>query len=321
MIRQVHFHGPLADAFGSEPIPIRAQNFEMLLRGLRSRFPDLKKKLLEFEQLAIIKQNGDDYKGVSMDGLDWNFGNYPDIHLSVSRQGSGFEFLGYVGWAAVAAMVAVNIAVTLVMSVVTKAMADTPKTNEGQATTKTESNLFNGAVNNLQQGHPVPLVYGTFKVGSTTISSEVSVEKQGIAAPDYVNATSGETVTGNVLSNDNQIDPLSVSKFTVDGVEHNAGATYTSTNYNVTINADGSYSVTVGSGYVGSFRIWYTAVGTTTTGAQSHLQVQVRALQVWQPQDPGGTGGVKVDVSVSFLHKYLSNKRQVFNEPKRPLPY
>lgn len=74
--------------------------------------------------------------------------------------------------------------------------------SSGASETKNNpSYVFDGAVNTLAQGHPVPVGYGEMIVGSAVISASVDVEQIQIttsvdssgAAPTYVNS-SGQTV-------------------------------------------------------------------------------------------------------------------------------
>jgi predicted phage tail protein len=290
MIRTISFHGPLAERY--KPVKLHADNFSMMLRGLQSVYPDIRRTLLQFDDLAIVKQHGDKFEGVEHERLGWQFGDYPDIHLSVGRKGAGtgaeFAFLSYTGWTAVAAYVAVNIAVAITLSFVMSALADTPQTSEGEERSKNASNLFNGATNVLEQGHPVPLIYGTFKVGSVTVSTEVSPEKQSIAMPDYIEIEAGTTGTGNVLANDVAVDALAISTFVVNGTSQNAGTTYTHASYSIHVDANGSYSITPAADFEGTFSFTYTASSPLTPSTTATVKVQSFSRTPYSNYSDGG---------------------------------
>lgn len=293
MIRNFHFHGDLATLYGDKPLRFNADGIPMMFRALQSRHPTFRRDLSQFSQIAFVKQNGERFVPIPEEQLDWAFGNYPDIHIAAGVDGAGvetFAYLGYVGWAAVAAYVAVQIVVMVVMTAITKALADKPKTHEGQQVDRKESNLFNGPANNVNQGHPLQLIYGTFKVGTTRVSSEVVSEKQTIATNDVHQILAGTTDSGNILANDYGVS-VSLASFVVNGVTTAAGGTYTNANYSITINADGHFSVSADAEFVGEFYVTCNVIGANGSNGTSILTVQSYIPAVYDGGGGGGDGG------------------------------
>lgn len=65
---------------------------------------------------------------------------------------------------------------SMIMGGVVELLSPQPKNNSGptEAADNTPSYNFNGAVNTLAQGHPVPLAYGRIMAGSAVISAGIT---------------------------------------------------------------------------------------------------------------------------------------------------
>lgn len=100
-------------------------------------------------------------------GLMWATGGLAGIGLS------GFSGLaGLTGMAGLAVSVAGNIGLALVLGGIAGILAPTPKAQSlPERPANTPSYNFDGAVNTVAQGNPVPLAYGHLIVGSQVISS------------------------------------------------------------------------------------------------------------------------------------------------------
>lgn len=70
------------------------------------------------------------------------------------------------------------IGITIIGVIALISGALTPKEKEQENPDERTSFLFQGAVNQSEQGGPVPLIYGEFLVGSTVISGGIAVEEQ-----------------------------------------------------------------------------------------------------------------------------------------------
>ena len=78
----------------------------------------------------------------------------------------GATFFGLTKWAAVAAYGTLTVGVNLALAGVSQLLAPGPETEDQQE----EGYLFNGPVNNIAQGLPVPVCYGELMVGGSPIS-------------------------------------------------------------------------------------------------------------------------------------------------------
>ncbi|MFN3356830.1 MAG: tandem-95 repeat protein, partial [Pseudomonas sp.] len=129
---------------------------------------------------------------------------------------------------------------------------------------------FNGAV---------PQIGYTTNTGS---SSTLNVTIAAVDDPSVLNADKGSAqednaATGNVLSNDADVDnALTVASFTVNGTSYKAGATATIANVGtITIATDGAYTFTPVQDFNGAVpQIGYT----TNTGSSSTLNVTIAAV-------------------------------------------
>uniref|UniRef100_UPI0040481754 tandem-95 repeat protein n=1 Tax=Algoriphagus sp. TaxID=1872435 RepID=UPI0040481754 len=134
---------------------------------------------------------------------------------------------------------------------------------------------YNGIVPNIE--YTVSDGQGAFTNGNLTIVVAAVND-----APTVTNETKSEPVNtpivGNVLTNDRDIEgtALSLTKFTIGGVDYSAGTTATIVGVGtVQINADGTYTFTPATNYVGSPPvITYTVTdGTATSTATLSLTI------------------------------------------------
>lgn len=70
-----------------------------------------------------------------------------------------------------------NVGMSLALGGVIQMLAPVAKSEQASEDTKDPSYIFNGAVNTMAQGHPVPVGYGEMIVGSAVISAGVSVDQ------------------------------------------------------------------------------------------------------------------------------------------------
>ena len=141
--------------------------------------------------------------------------------------------------------------------------------------------------------------------------------------------------TGNVLTNDTDVDgnTLSVTKFTIGGVDYAAGTTATIPNVGtVVVNADGTYTFTPVANYNGTVPTITVTITDGTATATAPLNITVTAVNdapVATPdtktvaEDTPATGNVltndtdvdgntlSVTKSVSYTHLTLPTKRIV----------
>ncbi|MHC8356452.1 retention module-containing protein [Pseudomonas sp. LB3P81] len=104
-----------------------------------------------------------------------------------------------------------------------------------------------------------------------------AVNDASVLQADNINVDEDHNATGNVLTNDRDVDNvLSVTKFTVGGTEYTAGGTATIANVGkLTLGANGDYSFTPVNNWSGKIP---TVTYTTSTGSSTTLDISVTAV-------------------------------------------
>lgn len=185
MIRTVHLHGKLKEITGVAEIKLDVSTPQELFSALRSQVPLWRIVQSEYPEMNIILS---DENKQNVEAVDINTFWFPlskraaHIHIAPVISGSGTETVAYLIMeyefsyaAAVAVTIALNVAAAVALSYVANALAPSPDTSGGNPTDARPSFLFNGAVNVVEQGYPVPLVYGTHMTGSVVVSVGVDV--------------------------------------------------------------------------------------------------------------------------------------------------
>lgn len=185
-ILKVFLHGHLKHLFGGdEYIDISVDNFTQLYAALRSIYPDFHQQFKSAQQYAFLVRAGDDYKYISANELLFPL-DATEIHIIPDLDGSGVEYAAVASWLATygvtsavvvtVAYIAVNVAVAVVIGAVVSMLAPKPKTGISSSAGSTPSFYFSGAVNVVDPGYPVPLVYGEVLTGSVVLSTSIKVE-------------------------------------------------------------------------------------------------------------------------------------------------
>ena len=130
---------------------------------------------------------------------------------------------------------------------------------------------------------PVPAITYTVSDGNGgnangTLTLEVGdVNDAPLATTDVVETPAGTTKTGNILTNDTDVDgdTLTVTKVTINGTDYPVGTPIVLTEGTLTVNADGSYTFEPATGFSGDVpMVTYTVTdGTTTDTANLDLFV------------------------------------------------
>ena len=194
MKRTIVFHGALAKQLDCESICLDVNSPTELVSGLRSQVPKFKVAMRGQRPLHILLSNADTSKveALTTDTFQFPIGdNASHIHMVPSTEGAGIEamaitaFMAMGASAAVAATLAtitINLAVAYAIGRISSMLAPSPDTSGGNSADARPSFLFNGAVNVVEQGYPVPLVYGVHTVGSIVISSGIDVAEMPYAS-------------------------------------------------------------------------------------------------------------------------------------------
>lgn len=209
----IKLHGYLGETFTTAPIELMSKDIGEIVRMLIHRFGDKFQTILEEGQWHLIKgakttkevaetDNFISEQSLGLPVLDAELHIFPAI-VGAGGKGVGQIILGvilivvavvaavYTGgasiagaWGALSAGGTITaIAVAGVMSVAGGIMAMMTKTpsmasyESAAAVDQRASFIFNGVVNNTEQGVPVPLVYGRHLTGSTIIYAGMDVEQ------------------------------------------------------------------------------------------------------------------------------------------------
>jgi predicted phage tail protein len=206
----VHLHGSLREKFG-DSIRVPASTVAGALRGMLALKPGMV-NVLEHGSYHIIRGSLDGGLDLDESQLALNLGPSKEIHLFPSAQGGGGGHGGglKIVLGAVLIIASVALAATGVGAPVAAALDTTLGTTltgaglEGalllagaslllQGISRLispqpglgASYLLNGNTNTVGQGTPVPLVYGTTRVGSILVGSSYSAEDYSTATSDY----------------------------------------------------------------------------------------------------------------------------------------
>lgn len=277
MLRRVGFVGPLADRFGKEAITFDCDDIRSLLSGLQCAYPDFRAELSNFDEVILVKKQGDKIEPIPQEELSLTFGKADEIYLAAGTKGSAAEAAAFVasyfaeGTAAyyaayVITYVAVAVAVTATMGAVMRSMMDTPDASRSERD-KRASSLFNGVQTVIEQGGAIPVIYGRHRVGSTVISTEIASERLPILTPDVIRVTSGHSYSGNLTVNDILRERLTVTSWTIMGTTQVAGATYTGSDYTIKVDANGDINIASSESVNVMLTLGYTA--TTSDGREA----------------------------------------------------
>ncbi|WP_330149103.1 retention module-containing protein [Shewanella xiamenensis] len=157
----------------------------------------------------------------------------------------------------------------------------------------------------------VPVITYTTNTGSTaTLTINVTpVDDPSVLVNDTNTVAEDSVATGNVLSNDSDIDStLSVVSFTINGNTVTAGTSVALEGGSLTINADGSYTFTPNANWNGTVPV---ITYTTNTGATATLTINVTPVD-----DPSvlANDTNTVDENTVATGNVLDNDSDVDNE-------
>lgn len=201
---KVFFHGKLAKDYGKKPFTIYANSLQDVFGGLCANLGEGFKNVIRLGRWHISSgprksksdkpQNSDallSEEDVTLGGLEEELHVFPEVQgasgvLKVIV-GVILVIIGVVvgvifSWTGVGGMAGFGIAsmgVSMIVGGAMQMMARNPTINNYQnaSVAQKASFVFNGAVNTMEQGGPVPLIYGLHLTGSTVISAGVDIEQ------------------------------------------------------------------------------------------------------------------------------------------------
>jgi predicted phage tail protein len=204
----VQLHGRLADRFGTVPFTIAISSLAEAIRALSALVPGFRHELRQ-GAYKVVAEHPNGALQLGQEDLDLGLGRAEALHIMPVVEGAAIEgaggggtgkiilgvaliagsiMLGPAGFGVVAAGSTVmgiglgNVAmlgVGIALAGVTQAMAPSLETPGAPETERRQSFMFNGAFNNMEQGHPVPLVIGRMRTGSIVASAGVRSEWAG----------------------------------------------------------------------------------------------------------------------------------------------
>lgn len=223
MKRKVYLDGELGEKYGRE-LTINAANFSEVFKCLDCNFPDFRDYILECEEkgigfsmevgddtltdekeLLMNFQSGDMYITPQPAGADGAVKIFAAIVIAVLIIASGPT-----GWAwaaggglSTAGALAAGLAINLAMQGLAELMAPDPATDDIDQS-QDKSYLFQGSGQNIEEGDPVPVVYGKLRVPARLVSFDIRNEKAAYTNGGFsaMNALNIENVyAGNAESN------------------------------------------------------------------------------------------------------------------------
>lgn len=192
MLRRVHFNSVIEETLGVKQAEFDVDSPVQLYNALNSQITGFKQLAKQHPEWVIVLADSkrENFKAITPELVNFPLDHTAtDVFIAPRIEGAGIE-AALTSWivsvgasqtvAAVLASIVVNLAVSFAIGLVSQMLAPSPTTSEGSARPdENPSFLFNGAVNVVEQGYPVPLVYGKHMVGSVVVSAGISVEDIG----------------------------------------------------------------------------------------------------------------------------------------------
>lgn len=206
MLRKICLYGRLAEQY-TDSIELDVHDLRSTVAGLDSNFPGFKQDFIDNEW-HILRGDFDKQDDMNMDQVPMMFGDgLKELHILPKIEGEGGRgllsvVLGIaiiaVAWIAAPAVAGLGgtafsvggmavsygsiamFGVSMALSGVAAMLAPSPSVGDSMAAERAEdrpSFMFNGAVNVMVGGGPVPLLYGEMEIGSTVISAGIVTEK------------------------------------------------------------------------------------------------------------------------------------------------
>ena len=190
-MRKVKLYGELAKKFGRE-FMLEVESVAEAVRALSANFPGFEKELMTAHLRGVEYVVRADKRDVSEMELNNSLAPQETIRIApiaVGRKKGGI-FQTIIGAILIVVGVVLNAfgqtwgtyliqaGAALVAGGIIQMLVPVPKTGDPSERPENKpSTYFDGAVNTMAQGHPVPLGYGKLMVGSAVISAGLTVEE------------------------------------------------------------------------------------------------------------------------------------------------
>ena len=189
-MRKVKLYGELAKKFGRE-FMLEVESVAEAVRALSANFPGFEKELMTAHLRGVEYVVRADKRDVTEMELNNSLAPQETIRIApiaIGRKNGIFQTI--IGAILIVVGVVLNAhgqtwgtyliqaGIALVAGGIIQMLIPVPKTDDPSERPENKpSSYFDGAVNTLAQGHPVPLGYGKLMVGSAVISAGLTVEE------------------------------------------------------------------------------------------------------------------------------------------------
>jgi predicted phage tail protein len=181
MLRNVRLYGPLAEKYG-KVFQLSVTSFAETIALLQANFEDFRKTIINGKYALVSGESIDKFdKNLHEDEVCMSIGN-GDFHII--PEGCGGSGVLYFLAGAVLTVAGVyfeqpwltNMGVSLMLYGAASYLAPSQDgISDNEDPDQKKSIVYNGGVNNVEQGGPVPLVYGQVMAGSILISADIDV--------------------------------------------------------------------------------------------------------------------------------------------------
>ena len=198
----IYLHGYLGEKYGTEPIVLYVDSLRDALRGLTSKFGrgfmnDIRANKWNFTLNPIENDSLEGNEEITnqftdfplpaknlhiypyITGEGWIAGIITALATSLSTSGVGVALGISVATAQQIIVSVIVLAVSAAINAISAAINKPEISYEQAEVDRKASFLYNGVVNVIEQGGPVPLVYGEHLVGSTVISAAIVSDQLG----------------------------------------------------------------------------------------------------------------------------------------------
>lgn len=223
-IRTIHLHGRLGKKYGRKH-QLAVTTPAEAVRALNANYPGFAEEILALGEQGYAYRvlhgrggkiglnkveelndpaSGDiriipEIAGAKKGGLGQLIAGIAMIALVYFTGGAASGLWGTSVFGTTVGKIALNIGLSMALGGVVQMLASTTKSSQASEDTSNPSYIFDGAVNTMAQGHPVPVGYGEMIVGSAVISAGVDIDQVAIApAPGETGPTWTNPATGNV---------------------------------------------------------------------------------------------------------------------------
>lgn len=185
-LKEIHFHGKLADHFGREPIKLAVGSGAQAKAWLSDILPGFNDVMAQMGDVRLMITTGrkDKLKAVTERDYFKPLPNLCKLHLVPNAGGAGVELAVMAGWAAAGTTSALVIGTAINMvagTVLSMAVAKlSPKPKEGTSGVDTPSRILSTPFTYQNAGLPVPMIFGTVLVDSTLINQVTTSRDIGL---------------------------------------------------------------------------------------------------------------------------------------------